>query len=121
MKTTERGAQAENLAESYLQAKGFQVLTRNFRSKLGEIDLVAQKSGELYFCEVRWRGTGSLMEAAETVDWRKQQKIRKTALVFLRQHEKTFGIEAPPCHFSVLALDQQSSELKVEWWEDAFE
>ena len=120
MKTLEQGKKGEMLAEQHLRSLGFSISTKNFRSRMGEIDLVAERAGELYFCEVRWRGAGSLLEAAETVDWRKQEKIRKTAQCYLRLHEKNWKGEEPPCHFSVLALDQRAGELQVEWWEDAF-
>ena len=51
--SVEEGRKAEDRASSYLQSLGYRILKRNFYSKFGEIDIVAQKEGILFFCEVK--------------------------------------------------------------------
>lgn len=77
------GALAERLVGSHLERLGFRILTRNFRSRWGEIDLVAWRAGEVHFVEVRSRTSEAFLSAAESIDARKQARIRRTAEVYL--------------------------------------
>ncbi len=81
-----RGAMAENLAASYLQSLGYNVLARNYRSRRGELDLVCLNDGILIFVEVKARWSVSFGSGSEAVTSRKMQKIRHMALEYLDQH-----------------------------------
>ena len=59
----------------------------NYRTRLGEIDIIAANRWYLIFCEVKLRKTADFAAAREFVDARKQQRLRSTALVYLSQHE----------------------------------
>ena len=59
----------------------------NYRTRLGEIDIIAANRRYLIFCEVKLRKTADFAAAREFVDARKQQRLRTTALVYLSQHE----------------------------------
>jgi ribonuclease HII len=55
--TTSTGRQAETAAADFLQRKGCTIIARNWRTRECEIDIVAQRAGVLYFCEVKYRRT----------------------------------------------------------------
>ncbi len=115
------GATAEHYAEQYLQQQGLITRTRNYRCKLGEIDLIMleknPRGNTLVFVEVRLRTNKRFAPALETVDYRKQQKIIKTAQRFL-QEQKLYDKIA--CRFDVIALDQTGTAPPVQWIKNAF-
>ncbi|MCC6869667.1 MAG: YraN family protein [Burkholderiales bacterium] len=96
-----RGAQAEALAAQFLERRGLTIVTRNFRIRQGEIDLVARDGDTLVFVEVRLRGRRDFGGAAASVTARKQQRIVTAALAYLARlpHE-------PACRFDAILLDR---------------
>ena len=112
------GAGAERAAERSLCKNGLAPLARNFRCRLGEIDLVALDDDELVFVEVRRRGPGSYSPAGVTVDRRKQQKLIRTAALFAaRQPQYALCV----MRFDVVAIDvDEHGEQTIEWIRDAF-
>lgn len=115
------GATAEHYAEQYLHQQGLITRTRNYRCKLGEIDLIMLEKNPggntLVFVEVRLRTNKRFAPALETVDYRKQQKIIKTAQRFLQEHKLYDKIA---CRFDVIALDQTGTAPPVQWIKNAF-
>lgn len=115
------GAQAEAQAEMFLQQQGLVTRTKNYRCKLGEIDLIMlhkTKQGVCFvFVEVRLRTNKRFAPAVETVDYRKQQKIIRTATRFL-QEQRLFDKVA--CRFDVIALDQTGTAPPIQWIQNAF-
>ena len=83
------GPWGEALAADYLRKKGCRIEAMNYRTRLGEIDIIAVNRRYLIFCEVKLRKTADFAAAREFVDARKQQRLRSTALVYLSQHETT--------------------------------
>ena len=81
------GPWGEALAAEYLRKKGCRIEAMNYRTRLGEIDIIAANRWHLIFCEVKLRKTADFAAAREFVDARKQQRLRTTALVYLSQHE----------------------------------
>ncbi|MFS0839373.1 YraN family protein [Paenibacillus sp. 1P03SA] len=78
------GRYGEQRAEEYLAAQGYGIAARNWRCRSGEIDLVAEAGDQLVFIEVRTRRlTGRFGTAKESVDARKQLKVRQIAQVYL--------------------------------------
>ncbi|GGY62630.1 UPF0102 protein [Cellvibrio zantedeschiae] len=108
------GAQAEDRALAFLQQQGLVKISQNYRCKLGEIDLIMQHKDTLVFVEVRLRTHQAFANAAESVTIRKQQKIIKTALYYLQEHQLT---ESAICRFDVIAF---SDNGEPEWIKDAF-
>lgn len=86
------GLSAESRAAAYLIAKGFRILSRRWRSPLGEIDIVARRRGLLIFVEVKARAT--LDEAAEAVTQRQQRRIAQAAEAWLATFPKTAFTDA---------------------------
>jgi putative endonuclease len=108
------GAIAEYRAEVFLQEQGLVIREKNYRCKLGEIDLIMQHGENLVFVEVRLRTHQSFAGAAESVTIRKQQKIIKTAQYYLQQHQLT---DKAHCRFDVVAFGESNAP---EWIKDAF-
>ena len=81
------GLSAESRAAAFLVAKGFRILSRRWRSPLGEIDIVARRRGLLVFVEVKARAT--LDEAAEAVTARQQRRIAQAAEAWLATYPNT--------------------------------
>lgn len=81
------GRWGEALAAAYLREKGFMILTANYRSRYGEIDLIAQNEDYVVFTEVKLRAGTGFGGAREAVGGWKQARIRNTALFWLSEHE----------------------------------
>lgn len=80
------GAWGEALAAEYLRKKHYKIIAAGFRSRFGEIDLIAQDKKYLAFVEVKLRKTADFAKAMEYVDRRKQDKIRVTASLYLSEN-----------------------------------
>ena len=113
------GDDYEQQAARWLQQRGLQILARNFRGKTGEIDLIARDQTHLVFCEVRARSNRYYNSAAGSVDHRKQQRLLRTAQLFLQRHP---GLANLPCRFDVIAFEprQSGSDLAIRWIPGAF-
>lgn len=106
------GKRGEDWAEGYLKSLGYEVLERGFRTKAGELDLVARDGQTLVFVEVKARSEDSYGGPAAAVTPRKQVRIAKAAAAWMLKHP-----ERPPCvRFDVVALVLD----KVEHIKDAF-
>jgi len=81
------GPWGEVLAVDYLRAKKYAILACGYRCRFGEIDIVARDRNYLVFVEVKLRRSASHGEAKEFVDLRKQERIKKTAMLYLEQNE----------------------------------
>jgi putative endonuclease len=111
--TTRRsGAQAEHLAEKYLQHEGFKTLERNFHARTGEIDLIMLNDDLLIFVEVRMRNNPGFGSGAETVTYAKQRKIINTASLFLQKQK-----HAP---WQSIRFDVISMGDSIDWIPGAF-
>lgn len=109
-----RGLAAEEAAARFLEAKGLSIVTRNYRTRFGEVDLVAREGATLVFVEVRrrsWRAWGG---AAASVDSRKQSRLVAAARHFLAR----LGAE-PACRFDVVTWDGESGP--PAWIRGAFD
>jgi putative endonuclease len=82
----DRGKLAENFASEKLQSLGFKIISRNFHSRFGEIDIIATKDLRLYFIEVKARWNLSYGAPEEAVTWYKLKRIQKTAYYFSMTH-----------------------------------
>jgi putative endonuclease len=82
--TQDQGDEAEGWAQHHLEQKGYRLVERNFSTRLGEIDLIMEKKDTLIFVEVRERNSTQYGSPAETVTPRKQARIAKAALMFLK-------------------------------------
>ncbi|MBE6887007.1 MAG: YraN family protein [Ruminococcaceae bacterium] len=83
------GDKGERKVARMYAAKGYKIIARNFSCKYGELDIVAQKGKQVVVIEVKTRKNDSFAQAREYVDYRKQNRIRNTADLFLQQHKLT--------------------------------
>lgn len=111
------GNQGESFAAEHLQRRGCRILTRNYRCKIGEIDIVAEDHGTLVFVEVKTRRSDRCGTPAEAVHYRKQQKIVQTAYWYLREHR----MENSRCRFDVLEVYAVGDTWTVYEIRNAFE
>lgn len=81
--TTEKGQRAERLAAAFLERAGYRVLERNYRCRLGEIDLVAEEKGVLCFVEVRSLASLTHGHPLETVGGAKRARLIRAARHYL--------------------------------------
>ena len=113
----EIGQKGENLAVEYLQKLGYKVLERNYRCKLGEVDIIALNNDTLVFIEVRTRSSLDFGLPQESINRRKRHQISKVALEFmLRKKMKNI-----PARFDVVAISLEPGKEKVDHIKDAFE
>ncbi len=80
------GAWGESLAAEYLRKKHYEIVAAGYRTRFGEIDLIAQNRKFLVFVEVKLRKNDAFAQAREFVDRKKQERIRTTASVYLSQN-----------------------------------
>ncbi len=80
------GRWGEMLAADYLRKKGFQLLGAGWRCRFGELDLIAADREYLCFVEVKLRKSSAYGSAGAFVDWRKQEKLRLAAQLYLLEH-----------------------------------
>lgn len=114
----ESGKLAEDFAACVLKKHGYKILQRNFRSRFGEIDIIAKKNEYLVFVEVKYRKSTDYGGGAAAIDARKQERIRKTAAIYLRKIKPE-----PFVRFDVFILHgsfSDKSNLHFEIIEDAF-
>ena len=86
MRKSELGTWGETLAAETLEDKGYRIIARNYRSRYGEIDLIARREAVLAFVEVKLRKSDRYGEAREYVTAQKQSRIRLTAALYLEAH-----------------------------------
>lgn len=109
------GKQAEDAALDYLQHQGLTLVTRNYRCRRGEVDLIMEQGRTLVFVEVRYRANLRFGGALESVDARKQAK-----LLLCAQHYLTSLHLDRPARLDVVALTPDGDEVRIQWVKDAF-
>lgn len=111
------GAEHEDFARRWLEARGLRTLATNYTCRGGEIDLVMRDGDVVVFVEVRYRRHDRYGSAAETVDHRKQRRLHLAAQHFLMRHSE---VAENACRFDVMALGGDSKKPTVNWIENAF-
>lgn len=108
------GSRFEQAASVYLQKKGCRLLDTNFRSRAGEIDIIAEDGGTIVFIEVKYRRGLVYGRGEEHVDKRKQRTIVRVAEYYLLRH----GLWDRRCRFDVISIDGSGT---VAHYVNAFE
>ena len=123
------GQWAERTALAFLQSQDFEKVQQNYHSRFGEIDLIVKRQTELVFVEVKARSAGSYASAYEVISLTQQQKIIKTAQLFLQKYPQ---YEDFSCRFDVICFDFPQQFAKTvqpdfsklqyhqQWIENAF-
>ena len=109
------GMVAQKRACDYLMAQGLQLLMANYLCRMGEIDLIMQDDAYIVFVEVRARSCASFGGALASVSYSKQQKLIKTASLYLLINKH---YDNCPIRFDVLSID--GTPPCISWIKDAF-
>jgi putative endonuclease len=111
------GKETELFAQQYLIREGLVLITKNFRCRGGEIDLIMQDNKALVFIEVRFRRSATFGSAIESVTQQKQACIIYIAYFFLQQHHKQYQ----SYRFDVIAITPSGEKNEIQWIKDAFQ
>lgn len=112
------GKCGEELAVLELVARGYAILARRYRTRHGEIDIIAEHQGALVFVEVKARLTGEYGGAAAAVTLFKQRRLTTMAVLYLARSGRT----SRPCRFDVVAIDDAGgTHPRVSVYQSAFD
>jgi putative endonuclease len=112
------GQNAEGAAVRFLESQGLTILLRNFRRRLGELDIVAREGAVLVIAEVRTRSSERFGGAAASVDARKQSKLLRAAAQLLQQRKDLAKCKV---RFDVIVVHRPGSRhMQIEWIKHAF-
>ena len=117
--TTERifiGKQGEDIALDFLKKQGYKILERNFRSKLGELDIIAKDKNTICFVEVKARSSAEKGSGFDAITKDKQHKLSKLALAYLKGN----NLLKEPARFDVVSVEWDGSTNKTELIKNAF-
>ncbi len=117
-----QGQVIEALAAEYLRQRGITIVETNMTCRHGEIDIIARQDQTLIFVEVRYRRRPQFGSGAETVTWGKQQKLVKTAQVYLQEKHLTNSVN---CRFDVISVgpaaeSDDNRPYQFNWIPNAF-
>ncbi len=107
-----KGKAAEQKAALFLEQQGYIIVTANYYTRYGEIDLVAQEGSCLVFVEVKQRSSHRFGSPEEAITEKKQQKLILSAQHYLQEHPWDQDLR-----FDVVALDQDQCRLYRNAWE----
>ncbi len=114
LSNTAFGKIGENMAASFLQKKGYQILERNFRFGRSEIDLIGRFQDEIVFIEVKLRSEGMMEYPEKAVGKSKQRQIRLAADYYMLENDLSI-----PARFDIIAIIKGET-FEIEHFEDAF-
>lgn len=109
------GARAEDLAADFLSRRGLAIVARNFRTRMGEIDVIARDRGTLVFVEVRLRSGAAFGGAAASITAAKRARLLAAADAYLATLDRV-----PPCRFDAVLLDALDP-ARIAWVRDVIE
>lgn len=110
------GKQGEALAAAFLERAGYRIVARNYRSRSGELDLVAEEKGVVAFIEVKTRREGAAVGPFEAVTAAKRRQMVKVAMEYLVRQ----GEGERPARFDVVAVTLIGNEPRIELMKNAF-
>ncbi len=112
------GCWGEEKAVDFLLKKGFRILRRNYRSRFGEVDIIARQGKTIIFCEVKTRKDDNLIKPFEVITADKQAKIKISATEFL-QKARLSGFNS--IRFDVITVVGDEKQWVIEHIENAFD
>ena len=110
------GQRGEDLAASYLQKQGYKIIQRNYKTMIGEIDIIARDRDDLVFIEVKTRESLEYGHPFESVNKNKRRKIANVAMLYLKRLK-----DIPPCRFDVVSVYYEQGRAEFNLIQDAFE
>jgi len=113
---TRLGEEGEALAVRFLKKKGYRIIQRNYRTPIGEIDIIARDKETVVFVEVKTRESMRYGLPFESIGLKKRQKIVNVAELFLKRFR-----EVPPCRFDVVSISYKDGRPRLELIKGAFD
>jgi putative endonuclease len=110
------GQRGEDLAAYYLKKKGYKIIHRNFKTMIGEIDIIARDRDDLVFIEVKTRESLEYGQPFESVNRNKRRKIANVAMLYLKKLK-----DIPSCRFDVVSVYYKEGRPEFDLIKDAFE
>ena len=117
MDAKEFGKKGEGIAARHLEKLGYKVLEKNYRTPVGEIDIVARDGQSVVFVEVKARRDASFGAPELKVDRRKQRQVSRAAFLYMTRKRVTNS----PCRFDVVSVSATPGGYEVTVIKDAFE
>ena len=111
------GNRYEEIALNFLLKKKLSLIIKNFKTKIGEIDIILTDKEFLVFVEVRFREDNDYASGLESITYQKQRKIIKTAQMFL-VHNKEY--QNFYCRFDVISISRYDNKIQIHWIKNAF-
>jgi putative endonuclease len=111
------GQMGETLACEALEWRGYAIVARRYRTRFGEIDIVARDGEVTVFIEVKTRDGEAFGHGAEAVTPDKQRRVAAMAVDYIARHR----LHERPCRFDVVAIDVSSQPPRIEVYTNAFE
>ncbi len=109
------GHKGEDIAINFLKQKGYKILKRNYITPLGEADIIVKDKDTIVFVEVKTRSSDAFGQPFEAVNFRKQEKLKKTALYYL----KSYQIELP-VRFDIVSIVHCDGKAEINHIKEAF-
>ncbi|MFA4854086.1 MAG: YraN family protein [Candidatus Omnitrophota bacterium] len=116
-KNLDFGKEAEDAAVKFLKARGYKLIRRNYKSKFGEIDIVADDKGVICFVEVKARHSALFGSPGEAISRHKQRQISKAALCYLKEN----NLLEHSARFDVVTLLYAQDPPEIDLIKNAFE
>ena len=114
----ELGRSGERIAAQFLGNNGYKIINTDFRTRLGQVDIIAKEKDTICFVEVKARATDSFGQPVEAVGDVKQRRIAKAALMFLKQNR----LLGSPARFDVVSISYPvKGQPKIRLIKNAFE
>ncbi|MCL2809946.1 MAG: YraN family protein [Treponema sp.] len=108
--TSALGKKGEEEAAAFLQSSGIEIITRNYRSRYGEIDIIAKESETIIFVEVKTWSSIGFTDLQYSIDIKKQKKIIKTAKYFLLENREYSNMSI---RFDVVFIGHEASNSRT--------
>jgi putative endonuclease len=118
--TTKRislGKRGEEIAVAYLKGQKYKIIERNYKCKLGEVDIIAKDKKTLSFIEVKTRSSLKYGDPSHVVNKRKQHKISSVALYYIIKN----NLQDVDARFDVIAIQLSSEGKRIELIKNAFD
>lgn len=116
MDRQQAGREGEDLAVRLALAEGYEILCRNYRCAMGELDLVLRQGDTVVFAEVKARHGDGYGEGWESVTHAKQKRIKKVATWYVRE----FKLDGMGFRFDVFSIQYKNEKCKYRWYKNAF-
>jgi putative endonuclease len=111
------GKTGEDLACAELERRGYAIIARRYRRRMGEIDIIARDGETMVFVEVKAREGRAFGEAAEAVTAFKRRRMTQLALDYVTRHRLTDC----PCRFDVVSIHFDAGRPEIELFQNAFD